>query len=47
MIKIINPDKLTGQPFFKELINYLAENNDVILRQIKKDFPDQKTWIDT
>lgn len=42
MIKIINPDKLTGQPFFKELINYLAENNDVILRQIKKDFPDQK-----
>lgn len=42
MIKIINPDKLTAQLFFNELINYLAKNNDVILRQIKKDFPDQK-----
>ncbi|KHD45762.1 DUF1803 domain-containing protein [Streptococcus hongkongensis] len=42
MIKIINPDKLTAQPFFQDLVNYLAEHNDVILRQLKKDFPEQK-----
>ena len=41
MITIINPTRLTRQPFFKDLINYLDQNDDVILRQIKSQFPDQ------
>lgn len=41
MITIINPTRLTGQPFFKDLINYLDQHDDVILRQIKAQFPDQ------
>lgn len=42
MIKIFNPTKLTAQPFFQELISYLSENDEVILRQIKKAFPHVK-----
>ncbi|MBP2623375.1 DUF1803 domain-containing protein [Streptococcus oricebi] len=38
MIKIYNPSRLTGQPFFQELLNYLDQREDVILRQIKRDF---------
>ena len=41
MITIINPTRLTGQPFFKDLINYLDQHDDVILRQIKAQFPNQ------
>ena len=41
MITIINPTRLTRQPFFKDLINYLDQHDDVILRQIKAQFPDQ------
>ena len=41
MITIINPTRLTRQLFFKDLINYLDQHNDVILRQIKAHFPDQ------
>ena len=41
MITIINPTRLTRQPFFKDLINYLDQQDDVILRQIKTQFPDQ------
>jgi len=41
MIQIINPTRLTRQPFFKDLINYLDQQDDVILRQIKAQFPDQ------
>ena len=40
MITIINPTRLTRQPFFKDLINYLDQHNDVILREIKAQFPD-------
>ena len=41
MITIINPTRLTRQPFFNDLINYLDQHDDVILRQIKAQFPDQ------
>ncbi|MGS4810067.1 DUF1803 domain-containing protein [Streptococcus sp. Z554] len=41
MITIINPTRLTRQPFFKDLINYLDQQDDVILREIKARFPDQ------
>ena len=41
MITIINPTRLTRQPFFKDLINYLDQQDDVILRQIKAQFSDQ------
>ena len=41
MITIINPTRLTRQPFFKDLINYLDQQDDVILRQIKAQFTDQ------
>ena len=41
MITIINPTRLTRQPFFKDLVNYLDQHDDVILRQIKAQFPDQ------
>lgn len=40
MITIINPTRLTRQPFFKDLINYLDQHDDVILRQIKAHFPE-------
>ncbi|MGT2933218.1 DUF1803 domain-containing protein [Streptococcus catagoni] len=42
MIKIYNPNKLTKQRFFQELINYLDQNDRPILRQIKKAFPQEK-----
>ncbi|MGT2924659.1 DUF1803 domain-containing protein [Streptococcus caviae] len=38
MIKIYNGSKLTRQPFFTALINYLQLHDDVTLRQIKTDF---------
>jgi len=41
MIQIINPTRLTRQPFFKDLINYLDQQDDVILRKIKAQFSDQ------
>ena len=41
MITIINPTRLTRQPFFKDLINYLDQQDDMMLRQIKAQFPDQ------
>ena len=41
MIRIFNPSRLTRQAFFKDLINYLNQQDDVILRQIKAQFPDQ------
>ena len=41
MITIINPTRLTRQPFFKDLINFLDQHDDVILRQIKAQFLDQ------
>ena len=40
MIKIINPSRLTRQPFFQELIDYLDQHEDVILREIKRKFAD-------
>lgn len=38
MIKIINPTRLTREPLFEKLINYLDQHNDVILREIKREF---------
>ena len=38
MIKVINPSRLTRQPFFHELINYLDQHDDVTLREIKREF---------
>lgn len=38
MIKIINPNRLTRQPFFQELIDYLDQHENVILREIKREF---------
>ena len=40
MIKIINPTRLTRQPLFEKLINYLDQQDDVILREIKREFAD-------
>ena len=40
MIQIFNPSRLTRQPFFGELIRYLDQYEDVILREIKAQFPD-------
>ena len=40
MIQIFNPSRLTRQPFFEELICYLDQHEDVILREIKTQFPD-------
>lgn len=40
MIEIINPNRLTRQPFFKELVQYLEQHEEVILREIKREFPD-------
>ena len=38
MIKIISPSRLTRQPFFQELIDYLDRHEAVILREIKREF---------
>ena len=38
MIKIINPNRLTRQPFFQQLIDYLYQHENVILREIKREF---------
>ncbi|MCO4526015.1 hypothetical protein Si107_01330 [Streptococcus infantarius subsp. infantarius] len=38
MIIISNPDKLTRQTFFKDLVNFLYQTDDVTLRQIKAKF---------
>ena len=38
MIKNINPSRLTRQPFFQELIDYLDQHETVILREIKREF---------
>ena len=40
MIKVINPTRLTRQPLFQKLINYLDRQDDVILREIKREFAD-------
>lgn len=40
MIKVINPTRLTRQPLFQKLINYLDQQDDVILREIKREFAD-------
>ena len=40
MIQIFNPSRLTRQPFFGELIRYLDKHEDIILREIKAQFPD-------
>ena len=36
MIQIFNPSRLTRQPFFGELIRYLDQHEDVILRENKR-----------
>ena len=38
MIIIFNPDKLTRQTFFQDLVNFLYQTDDVTLRQIKAKF---------
>ncbi len=38
MIKILNPTRLTRQPLFEKLINYLDQQDNVILREIKREF---------
>ena len=38
MIKILNPTRLTRQPLFEKLINYLDQQDDVVLREIKREF---------
>ena len=40
MIQIFNPSRLTRQPFFKDLVDYLDQHDDVILREIKAQFPE-------
>ena len=35
-----NPSRLTRQPFFIDLVDYLDQHDDVILREIKAQFPD-------
>ncbi|HHD5197051.1 TPA: DUF1803 domain-containing protein [Streptococcus pyogenes] len=39
MITVFHSDKFTRQPFFQDLINYLDQHDHVILREIKKAFP--------
>ncbi|MFC4651346.1 DUF1803 domain-containing protein [Lactococcus nasutitermitis] len=39
-IKVYNENRLTRQPFFKMLIDYLFSHEDVKLREIHRDFPD-------
>ena len=40
MIQIFNPSRLTRQPFFRDLIAYLDQHDDVILREIKAQYPE-------
>ena len=40
MIQIFNPSRLIRQPFFIDLVDYLDQHDDVILREIKAQFPD-------
>lgn len=40
MIQIFNPSRLTRQPFFRDLIVYLDQHDDVILREIKAQYPE-------
>lgn len=40
MIQIFNPTRLTRHPFFMNLVAYLDQHEDVILREIKAKFPD-------
>lgn len=40
MIQIFNPSRLTRQSFFRDLVDYLDQHNDVILREIKAQFPE-------
>ena len=40
MIQIFNPSRLTRQSFFIDLVDYLDQHDDVILREIKAQFPD-------
>lgn len=42
MIKQFNPDKLSKQSFFIDLINFLYLNQPVTLREIKKEFSSQE-----
>ena len=41
MIQIFNPSRLTRQSFFRDLVDYLDQHDDVILRDIKTQFPYQ------
>ena len=40
MIQIFNPSRLMRQPFFRDLVDYLDQHDDVILREIKAQFPE-------
>ncbi len=40
MIQIFNPSRLTRQPFFRDLVDYLDQHDEVILREIKAQFPE-------
>ena len=40
MIQIFNPSRLTRQPFFRDLVDYLDQHDEVILREIKAHFPE-------
>ena len=40
MIQIFNPSRMTRQPFFRDLIDFLDQHDDVILREIKTQFPE-------
>ena len=40
MIQIFNPSRLTRHPFFLDLVDYLDWHDDVILREIKAQFPE-------
>lgn len=40
MIRIFNPDKWTRQAFFKDLVAFLYQHDDVTLRQIRAAFPE-------
>ena len=40
MIQIFNPSRLTRQPFFRDLVDNLDQHDDVILREIKAQFPE-------
>ena len=40
MNQIFNPSRMTRQPFFRDLIDFLDQHDDVILREIKAQFPE-------